>query len=420
MKIAEIRVRVGRVRWVSYAAAVDECADSDALVGAARECAALQNALALAEWVGAGRSVTAKSVLRRPDIPQAGQALGLKLKGSARSAADLPELHLPWIAARAMGLLSISGGRAVAGPALANWGSATGTEVLEAWSRGLAAVLMETFVDDGDGTESLEIGRLALKVLATDQPPAGAELQMAIRHMVGNEDLELNADLVLYEIFYQGSRGAPMVTLELLAEFGAVAGQGEQWRITPLGRWALSRIGTPDFAMPEPVGGRISAEGICQLKIALRYVRPVCWRRILVPASDTLGDLHDVIQVAFAWDGDHLHAFTIGRRQYGDTSFDLEFDADEFDVTLATAFARARKPISYVYDFGDDWEHEIELERVVEPDPAATYPVCVDGRGASPVEDCIEDEPAWIPFDQAEINTHLAGSARGMRNIVDQ
>jgi hypothetical protein len=135
----------------------------------------------------------------------------------------------------------------------------------------------------------------------------------------------------------------------------------------------------------------------------------------LVPASATLGDLHEVIQVAFAWDGDHLHAFTIGRRQYGDPHFDMEYDEDK--ITLAAAFARARKPISYVYDFGDSWQHEITLEQVVQPDPAATYPVCVDGRGDAPVEDCGEDESAWIPFDQEGINTRLARLGGGVREV---
>lgn len=130
---------------------MDQRADSDALVEAARDCAALRNGLALVEWVGAGRPVTAKQVLRRTDIPLAGRVLGVALPASARSAADLPALHHPWTAARTIGLLSISGGHALAGPALAGWRSAAGEEVLAGWSRGLAALLAETFVDDGDG-----------------------------------------------------------------------------------------------------------------------------------------------------------------------------------------------------------------------------------------------------------------------------
>lgn len=201
-----------------------------------------------------------------------------------------------------------------------------------------------------------------------------------------------------------GVRDPAEVTLELLAAFGTVTGTPGR-RITPLGRWALSVIGTRGVAL---LGSSDDAEedGTYQLKIALQHVRPACWRRVLMSASATLGELHEVIQVAFAWDDDHLHGFTVGRRRYGDPYFDFEYD--EHEITLATAFARTRKPITYTYDFGDDWRHEITLEKVVEPAPAATDPICVDGRGDAPVEDCGDDEAAWIAFDKVGINTRLA------------
>jgi hypothetical protein len=190
-----------------------------------------------------------------------------------------------------------------------------------------------------------------------------------------------------------------------LAAFGAVDGSNGHWRITPLGRWALPQISAGALGSS---GSEGAVEGICQLKVTLRRVRPACWRRILVSTDVTLGDLHEVIRIAFAWDDDHLHVFTVGPRQYGDPSFDFEHDEDE--ITLSTAFARTRKPITYVYDLGDHWEHEIVLEKSVDPDPSVTYPLCVDGRGDAPVEDWNEeaDELAWITFDQADINTRLA------------
>jgi hypothetical protein len=381
---------------------VDQQAGSCALAAAAKQCAALRNGSALAVWVGAGRPVTATRVLRRTDIPLAERVLGVEVSQRVRSAADLPALHYAWTAALGVGLLSISSGRAVAGPALAGWPSATDDEVLDGWLRGSAAVLADTFDDDGDGTQSREIGRLVLSVLATDPPPTGPDLPTAITHAI------IDSDPRLYHAFGHGfgTRDPAEVALEVLAAFGAVTGDGGQWRITPLGRWALPLLTGLDMSPPGRSGTEIAADAVCRLKITLRSVRPPCWRRLLVPAATTLGDLHEIIQIAFAWDDDHLHAFTIGRRRYGDPYFDIEYDEDE--ITLITAFARARKPISYVYDFGDSWEHEIVLENTAEPEPDSTYPVCVDGRGDSPVEDSGEDEPAWIRFDQAGINTRLA------------
>ena len=357
----------------------------------------MRGAAALAGWVGAGRVVTAKGVLRRADVPAAGRELGVELPERVRSAADVPALHWPWTAALGAGLLSIEGGRAVPGQALASWRSAKPDEVLELWARGFAAALTGLF-DDDDGSEALEIGGLALTVLARDSVPTGVELAKAISHTV------LHAGL--YGAFGRGlgTRDPADVAMELLALFGAVTDPPER-RITSLGRWALSVIGTRGVSLlgsADDVGG--DGTGTYQLKIALQHVRPACWRRVHLPASARLGDLHEVIQVAFAWDGDHLHEFTVGRRRYGDPNFDSEYDENE--ITLAAAF-RARKVISYTYDFGDDWRHEIMLEKVAEPASTA-HPVCVDGRGDAPVEDCGDDEPAWIAFDQADINTQLA------------
>src|SRR5205814_1813510 len=140
---------------------------------------------------------------------------------------------------------------------------------------------------------------------------------------------------------------------ELLAAFGAVAGSNGRWRITPLGRWVLPILGARGVALLGSAEARGELAEICQLKITLRNARPACWRRLLVPTSATLGDLHEIIQIAFAWDNDHLHGFTVGRRHYGDPYFDAEYDEDK--ITTGEVFERARKPISYIYDFGDSW-----------------------------------------------------------------
>jgi hypothetical protein len=389
---------------------VDPLLDSPALVEAARQCTALRHAQVLSDWVGSGRKVTAKQVLARTDVGLVGRALGIKVPQRVRSAADLPAVHYPWVAALEVGLLSVSEGRAGPGPAQESWRSAGGGEVLSGWSRGLVAALASTFDDEWDGAESVEIGRRVLTVLAADLGLADEGLSRAIARMVAE------AGHRLYATFDRGfgMRDPATVALELLSAFGAVTDSEGRWRITPLGRRALSMFGD-GVTPPRRPAVAIPDDAACQLKISLRFVRPACWRRVLVPASATLGELHSILQIAFAWDGDHLHGFTIGRRQYGDPYFDAEYDEDA--ITLTTAFTHARKPISYVYDFGDSWQHEITLEKTVALDPAASYPVCVDGRGDAPVEDCDEDEAAWIPFDQAGINRQFAQLGADVRPV---
>lgn len=390
------------VGWL-YPASVDGDELVDDLACSARECAALRGAVDLAGWVGAGRAVTVKGVLRRADVPAVGRVLGVELPDRVRSAADVPTLHWPWLAALGAGFVSVDGGRAVAGPAVAEWPSARADEVLDLWVRGFMAALTGLF-DSGEGVRALEIGRLALTVLAYDSVPTGAELSRAVTLAV------ISAGL--HEIFTRGfgTRDPAEATVALLAAFGAVTSRR---RITPLGRWALAMIGTRGESLLGAAED-LDEDQTYQLKIVLLRVRPACWRRVVMPASATLGELHEVIQVAFEWDGDHLHGFTIGRSRYGDPHFD--FQHDEQKTSLATAFARAHKPITYTYDFGDDWRHEITLEKVVEP--VATHPVCVGGRGDVPVED--SDEPAWTAFDQTGINTRLARSGEAEREAEAQ
>lgn len=126
---------------------------------------------------------------------------------------------------------------------------------------------------------------------------------------------------------------------------------------------------------------------IYQLKITLRGIRPPIWRRVLVPANVTLARLHRIIQNSMGWWNDHLYSFNVGDWQYSDEGFDLGFRQAAgrrlFELDL-----RPRDRFTYSYDFGDDWRHEILLERVVPSDPDEHYPVCIDGARACPPEDC--------------------------------
>ena len=56
------------------------------------------------------------------------------------------------------------------------------------------------------------------------------------------------------------------------------------------------------------------AEAIVQVKVWLLGISPMVWRRVLVPATFTLRELHGVIQVAMGWEGIHLYDFCLARR----------------------------------------------------------------------------------------------------------
>jgi hypothetical protein len=183
---------------------------------------------------------------------------------------------------------------------------------------------------------------------------------------------------------------------------------------------AVRATGHPDAALARAVaefaasGAPLSIEQVAELKVSLSHVRPPIWRRVRLPAAATLADLHQVIQVLFGWDGDHLHLFQVGKKRYADQFAGLERTGDEQAVRIRDVLSPGAK-IGYTYDFGADWEHEITLEQTIPRDPGQNYPVCVAWRGDSPVEYWSEDDPEEPePFSLAEVNRELAvlGGAR--------
>lgn len=134
---------------------------------------------------------------------------------------------------------------------------------------------------------------------------------------------------------------------------------------------------------------------IYQLKIVLLGSEPPVWRRIRVPGNATLDWLHAALQVAIGWTNSHLHQFKVGEDCYSDTrhhSAQYEGDPEileERKFTLRQIAPRERDVFGYEYDFGDSWEHEITVEKILPPDAAvAKVALCIDGARACPPEDC--------------------------------
>ncbi len=108
------------------------------------------------------------------------------------------------------------------------------------------------------------------------------------------------------------------------------------------------------------------------------------WRRVLVPVSLTLRELHGVIQVAMGWEGSHLYQFRLRAARYGS----WEVSAASPDVTLAALRFRKGARFVYEYDLNIPWRHEIRIEDRLEPEAGKAYPACSGGSGACPPEDC--------------------------------
>lgn len=565
------------------------------LAALAAESAVLRRAASLAGWAGVGkRTLTAKGVLRKQDVPAAAAVIGLKAPQAVRSAADLPELHVAWHAAIGMGLLTVEGGKASGGPELRNWPLDDSTRLLEAWLKGFFAVSAAAGGGDRDlGRGFIVLVLALLKVLRGQDAPAGRGLLQEVLEEADEIRDSRDLDVDVYGAM-SGLSSRRMPEIEgltaLLADFGMIAEAGatasKAPAVTPLGEWAASRLaevfpvpldagltaeeliaGAASFPAherealadswldardpadavrellsaaedmpsrlrvvalelaemtgedgwpawreiaggdarwshaarharvflfwmgqgPEParadwrwVGTEAAAAALCedgpdealsciwdtiggdgdiaersdgdiaerlaavrasghpeaehvassvqafvasgapltirqgiQLKVALKYAKPPVWRSVQLPLTATLGDLHAAIGVLFGWDGDHLHVFHVGGVRYSDPFYELEETEDEEEARLRDAFPPGGPKITYVYDFGADWVHEITRQKVITLEPGQDYPVCVAFGGDSPVEYPSEDEPEEpAPFDQAAVNTELVGILR--------
>ncbi len=160
----------------------------------------------------------------------------------------------------------------------------------------------------------------------------------------------------------------------------------------------------------------LSVNQCLQLKISLARWRPPIWRTVLIPATANLATLDLVIQALYGWDGDHLHAFRVRRATYSDPSFSLEETRDEYAMRVLAALNAGGGKITYEYDFGASWIHEIALQKKVPREPGAEYPFCVKYSGDSPIEypDYDSDEEQQPePFNLEAVNRRLAALESG-------
>ena len=126
-----------------------------------------------------------------------------------------------------------------------------------------------------------------------------------------------------------------------------------------------------------------------QIKVSLNGVRPPIWRRLLVPGSVSLKDLHDVLQAAIGWTDSHLHQFVARGTLYGRP--DPEFGrgcVNEKGVRLDGVLRAEKDAMTYEYDFGDGWQHKVVLEKILGSAEDDVAPSCTAGARACPPEDC--------------------------------
>lgn len=184
-----------------------------------------------------------------------------------------------------------------------------------------------------------------------------------------------------------------------------------------------SRAAAP--ARPLPPLPASAATSVHRVKVSLRGARPSVWRRLEVPSDLPLSVLHEVIQTAFGWFDCHLHRFETACGDFGDPAQDDFWSprADESTATLAQVADSEKATVGYVYDFGDDWRHDLVVEAIVPAVPGVRYPRCLASRGVSPEENSggiasFNSRPAGAASGPADTAESLTGQLAGLAGVV--
>ena len=138
-----------------------------------------------------------------------------------------------------------------------------------------------------------------------------------------------------------------------------------------------------------PPAKTLQHKTVYQLKVSLVGSTPLVWRRVQVVADTKLSKLHKILQAVMGWGNYHLYEFIINKVSYGEPHPDYEKNMEAAsNTTVAHVASAPGANLTYIYDFGDGWQHIILVEKILQAEPEVKYPLCIDGAMACPPEDC--------------------------------
>ncbi|HEY5221623.1 MAG TPA: plasmid pRiA4b ORF-3 family protein [Microbacteriaceae bacterium] len=422
-------------------------------------------------WVGSSRTLTSTGALRLVDIQPVAALIGLAAVGRKNAEVenefealltgadqalhgdpattkapievgtmwDLPELAAWWVTLDDLSVIEITATTVRPGPAAAAWRSTDAPEhftLRTAFLRLYVGSWWQRELESDDLLGPLAVINLIGQLAAAVSPHVLPELSTSALADIFSESTDF-AGLGV------GAVGAGRCAIALRHLYGTgilvkhvTADGAVRYAVPPELRPVVAEaLIEAQTDLLEPEDDELDDElldsphptgTLLQLKIALVDARPVVWRRILIEADATLGELHEAIQRSFQWNDSHLHRFTVDDWYSGGPTFGPVPDGvssgvlgGAFDENLIELGALLREPaddLFYIYDFGDEWRHLIRLEEL-RPAGFADAPACTDGRGAAPDEDSggpsgwaqqLRSDAVAARFDRDAVNARLA------------
>lgn len=136
-----------------------------------------------------------------------------------------------------------------------------------------------------------------------------------------------------------------------------------------------------------------------KLKVKLVEAPMPIWRRLVIRAGCRLNLVHHILQITMGWTNSHLYEFKFADRRFGDlaTADDDDEVEDSSKFSLDQLLKKPGQKLVYNYDFGDCWEHDIELEEIMPADDIGGVARCLAGKRACPPED-VGGVPGYARF----------------------
>lgn len=216
-------------------------------------------------------------------------------------------------------------------------------------------------------------------------------------------------------VFFRGPDDDETFVNKVLAQLEKTAGHGNYYYAGHIDQWDdlegsdeeeladLSFLENTDLWLEDIIENELKKldktkkknSTVFQFKIQIKNVsKPRVWRRVTIPSYFNFKLMHHIIQTVFDWENAHLYQFsedgyrseTIITELSKDDLGGMGNEVDASDIALSDVFKKEGQKYLYIYDFGDNWEHEIILEKII-PEQSET-PKLLDGQGACPPEDC--------------------------------
>lgn len=397
----------------------------DVELGAFEAMALVQHATALLEWVDSGKPVTATGTLKLGDIAAAAACLGVSARGAGltkksrmaedvlpgfeslmpdavqtgdaadepdavavvRSMNEVPLLGMVWHGLVAAGLLQIRANTAAPAQRHGLGLDATEEEALDA-ARKLALCVLRAREESVMATPM--IGSLLWMVNKTALSLGCGNEPLPIDMLALESGAESEAEPTFEEVLTKTA----LEQFQELEKLGFV--ELDTHVRVPEHLWVAVKTVFSDDPDQEPEYAQkpANAKKAYELKVMIQHTSPPVWRRLRVPAGIALDEFHDLIQAAFDWDNSHLHLFrkpgkdgTTYSNDYVESAPWEKAHIHESTVLLAQVLQHEKEVLFYDYDFGDNWQHRITLEKILETQDAGKLPSCTGGRGMAPLDD---------------------------------